>query len=227
MVRNKPGPEPEHPWERRSIESEEAWAAFVRYRDLPSGVRTLQQVATTLKKTLQIIGRWSSRYQWVERCRAWDAFVDKKKREAEIDAVMDMRKRHIETSMALQGAGALALQKIIASERAPQIGSDGQPLRGPDGKILLAPLVLKPSEARDLIELGMRIERINRGEPEAIVEERVVEDKRPIEQLVYDYSKLSVEELKALKKLTEKARAIRSGASKDEPDGRSGKRDKP
>lgn len=185
------------PWELQPKETKDAFEAWQIYRDLPPADRTLARVSKELEKSADLVGRWSSANQWVERSRAYDGYLDRQRIEAHVAAIKDMQKRHTEMAMALQGAGALALNKIIQAEKA--VDKDGKPM----------PLKLKPGEVRDIIELGTKLERLNRGEPESIQETRVVPDPqvtRAPEQLVYDYSKLSVEELRSLKDITNKAR---------------------
>lgn len=63
------------PWDRKKAESEQAHAAFLTYRDM--GVnRSIERLSLPEQegggKSRATIGRWSSRYSWVERCRAWD-----------------------------------------------------------------------------------------------------------------------------------------------------------
>lgn len=64
------------PWDRRPKESLEAYAAFLRYRDLGAD-RTLERVSrdhteATPETNLRKIKGWSARHAWVERCRQWD-----------------------------------------------------------------------------------------------------------------------------------------------------------
>jgi hypothetical protein len=75
-----------HPWDRRPKESVAAYRAFLVYRD--QGLdRSLTAVkAVYAQRPTKESGarrpdleRWSSRYQWVERCRAWDNHVQAEK----------------------------------------------------------------------------------------------------------------------------------------------------
>jgi hypothetical protein len=68
------------PFDRLPGESPRAFAAFVAYRDLGPG-RSLDAACRQLggqresnkRATTGRVGKWSSRYKWVERCRAYDA----------------------------------------------------------------------------------------------------------------------------------------------------------
>lgn len=64
-----------HPWDRRDGESVPAWDAFVMYRDL-GNVRSCQKVADSLGKSMTLITRWSSNYEWVDRTTSFDRHLD-------------------------------------------------------------------------------------------------------------------------------------------------------
>ena len=66
--------------EREKGESAVAYHAFTVYRDMPPAERSLralrdllsEQNPNTKKKSLGVLGEWSSRYHWQERVSAWD-----------------------------------------------------------------------------------------------------------------------------------------------------------
>lgn len=187
---------PEHPWERQPGESDTAWVAFAAYRDMGPNDRSHAKLAAKFGKHRQNFVRWSAQWDWVARCAAYDSWVDKQAKVVEIEAIKDMRKRHVQMAMTLQGAAALALNKIIAAER--------QVVTNPDGTTSPAPLTLKPSEVKELAELGTKLERLTRGEPGEIEVAKIdVAGPAPI---VHDYSSLSSEELRTLRALVRKAR---------------------
>lgn len=172
---------PEHPWDRQVEETDAAWAGFVGYRDLGPAERSLVKAARNVGKHPRVFEEWSQKWDWVARCHAFDAFMDRRKREADLAEIEAMRRRHIQMAMSLQGAAALALNKIVAAEHEPLRDEKGKILVDEKGKPLLGPLTLKPSEVRDLAELGVKLERLNRGEPDSIQEQRhelTVEDRR-------------------------------------------------
>ena len=106
------------PWERQAGESGRAYAGFCAYRDLGSG-RSLDKVGrqrsgdrTGRKRgSTGQLRRWSSRWHWVQRALAWDAELDKKRREAQVAAVRAMNERHVEEAMAMQ---ARAMERLRA-----------------------------------------------------------------------------------------------------------------
>lgn len=191
--------EPEHAWERQPGEPDTAWVAFVQYRDLGPSERSLARLAQATNKKRELYGGWCGKWNWVARCAAYDSWVDRQSKLAEIEAIREMKRRHVQIALTLQGAGALALNKIVAAEKA--MGADGQP----------GPLTLKPAEAMGLVDLGAKLERLSRGEPDSIEVARI--EAAPAQ----DYSRLSNEELRTLLALTRKASAADDGDT--EPDG--------
>lgn len=63
------------PWDRRDDETSPAWEAFCVYRDM-GGKRSTGKTQQTLGKSKRMIDAWSSRHDWVERCRAFDRHMD-------------------------------------------------------------------------------------------------------------------------------------------------------
>jgi len=53
-------------------ETAKAYEAFAVYRELETGQRSLERVSRTLHKSVTFLGRWSSKYNWVERAAAYD-----------------------------------------------------------------------------------------------------------------------------------------------------------
>ncbi len=99
------------PWERQPGESDHAWAAFQRYRDLGPAERSLPRLASdmageatekprkpdTVQRQLET---WSSGHAWRVRVEAWDRDEDRRVREASHDLVRRMNERHLELAMA-------------------------------------------------------------------------------------------------------------------------------
>jgi len=149
-----PPPAPEHAWERQPNETDSAWAAFVTYRDLGPNERSTSKLTTIYRKLRKNFTVWSAKYDWVSRCHAYDLFVDRELRASALEARKEMNRRHLQLAHSLEGAGALGLNKIIAAEKA---GTS----------------LLKPSEVKDFIALGIQTERLALGEPDTIAEQRL------------------------------------------------------
>ena len=134
------------PWERQEDESQVAFEAFATYRDLgPS--RSHREVGRILGKSRQLIGDWSSKYDWVKRTDAWDAEQDRIARQTQIDEIKDMRKRH----------GDLAKKILEKAERAlDQIDDED----------------IRPGDVSRLVDIASKLERISRGDVGEVIEER-------------------------------------------------------
>lgn len=179
--------EPEHSWERQHNETDSAWDAFVVYRDLGPAKRSLAEVGRVQGKHRRNYFDWSSDWSWVRRCADYDAWMDRQTKLAEIEAIRDMKRRHVELALELQEAAKLGLKKLIETQKAIAGDPEAEPLN--------------PKGIKELAELGAKLERLSRGEPDAIEVARI--ETAP----AHDYSRLSVEELRALLELTRKASA--------------------
>ena len=190
--------QPEHPWERQPEETDSAWGAFAAYRDLGPNERSLAKTGLKIGKPRRNLEAWCSAWDWVARCAAYDSWLDRQGKLIELAEVRDMRKRHVQMAMSLQGAAALALNKIIAAERSQ--------VKQADGTMAPGPLTLKPNEVKELADLGTKLERLTRGEPGEIENLTLTGTLATPAPIVHDYSNLSTEELRTLRALTRKAR---------------------
>ena len=156
-ARPKPKAEPApvniEPWERREDEGEEAFEAFQIYRDL-GFERSQIRVSDTVGKDPSLIARWSSAYGWVGRVLAYDRHVDMVRREAQEKEIRDMLARHADAARVLQAAAIEDLSKLR------QLQKDAKD-KGRKGPTLSPELVLR------FIDVGSKLERLSRGEPES------------------------------------------------------------
>lgn len=88
----EPGDGPE-PWERQAGEHAARFEAFATYRDAGPD-RTIRAVAQRLGKSASLIARWSADDAWQRRIEAWEQHLDKLRREAAEQEIVDMAKRH-------------------------------------------------------------------------------------------------------------------------------------
>ncbi|MEW6572879.1 MAG: hypothetical protein AB1374_04530 [Bacillota bacterium] len=131
---------------RQPGESAQAFQAFALYRDM-GPARSIREVARRLGKSKTQIDRWSVRWDWVERAAAWDEEIDRQIRFKQLEEIKKMRERHTEAAM-------LLLEKAMKRLEAT------------------APQDLSVQEARLFVTEGTKLERLSRGEPDTIVEER-------------------------------------------------------
>lgn len=141
------------PWERQESETPKAYEAFCIYRDMKKDgqERSLREVASMLKKSLTLVGRWSSKYGWVERVADWDDEQERIEREIaqkeQVKAIREMRKRQAQSGYALQLKATRALGKLPMDQMS----------------------------AKDIVNMmveGAKLERIGRGDVGEVVEER-------------------------------------------------------
>ncbi len=85
-------------WDQRENESAPAYEAFMDYLTQEPAKRSVRQVVQNLHKSLTLIGGWSSKHDWPDRVRSFDAENDRKAIAAEqkraLDRIGSMRRRH-------------------------------------------------------------------------------------------------------------------------------------
>lgn len=146
---------PPEPWERQKGENSKRFEAFKTFRDMPN--RSITQVARELSKSRQLIQRWAGEDDWHKRVAAWDAEQDRIARQAQIDEIRKMRKRHSDLANAMLVKAARALQKIPEDE-------------------------IKATDVSRMVETAAKLERISRGDVGEVVEERDGGESTPIVQ---------------------------------------------
>ena len=144
-------------------ESDKAYSAFCYYRDLGYD-RSITKVTRGCHKSHGLISRWNSRYHWAERIRAWEDHLDRVAMEKAEKARKDMVDRHIRLSSMLQSVGTAKLLEWHKQVQAWQ--QDPQHNQLPN---------LTPSDVVRLIELGIRIERLCRGESTEVVDPKQIQ----------------------------------------------------
>ncbi len=177
------------PYEKREDESDPAFAAFAVYRDM-GAERSHVAVAAKVGKNAGLMSRWATMHQWRKRVHAYDREMDRREQVGKLKGVEDMRRRQTRIALELQELGAIELKKMLVD--AKQHAKAGTLEQG---------LVMK------LIELGSKLERLNRGEPGEIIQSNAGE---PI-----DYSGLDLDDLKAMKRIQTKLRLVREAADAD------------
>ena len=105
-----PNKKTEQPWERQKGESAQAFEAFSLYLEMGAD-RSIRAVSQECSKSVSLIRRWSSTYHWVERCRAWDNYLQQEAKKAAAAAVRNMNRRHAQMAAAIQGTAMQALQE--------------------------------------------------------------------------------------------------------------------
>ena len=142
-------------WERHPGESAAQYFKFCRYRDMkyvgkdgtkldgiqaPFGKRSIRGLAVQLGlNTYKELGRLSARFDWAERCEAYDTELEDQAREQTERAILKMRKDHADLAAQMVKKAAKRLLTI------------------PEEEISAADIVR-------LVDVGVKIERLSRGE---------------------------------------------------------------
>jgi hypothetical protein len=150
-------------WERQPGESATAFAAFVIFRDL--GPRRSLDAASRLyhrkpgqepeqpqtgpkKRKSGQVRLWYERWQWRSRAEAYDAEQDRQQRAAQEAVRREMAQRHAREAVALQEKALRRLQQMSPDE-------------------------LSPGQVLDYFLQAAKLERLSRGEPDTIQEQRL------------------------------------------------------
>lgn len=102
-------------WERQVGEKPRAWKAFTLYRDMGEdrGVTKVRDVAGGAYKHSTLL-TWAEQFRWVERARAWDNYVDRRRQAAFLKEQEEMARRHITTGRKLQDAGLAYVEEELS-----------------------------------------------------------------------------------------------------------------
>lgn len=155
-------------WERQPNEPPKAWEAFVTYRDMGLK-RSNSKVGNELGKSKVLIDKWSSRYRWVSRCKAYDEWVDSETRRLTEEARRKMAERHARIAMAMQSKIAKRLERIEIETEDGEVDLENQ-----------VPIGLLDR----WLQLAVNIERLSRGEP---TEYTQYATNQPLPVAVYEY----------------------------------------
>ena len=141
-------------WGRQEEETRKAFACFEVYRNMLPIERSLAKVRQKLgRKTgyIRQLEKWSSKYGWVRRAVEFDAYTDSVRLAGRSQAIEEMAERQAWQGMILQDAGFRVFLDAEGNLK-PLIGD-----------------LLKPSTAIRAIEVGVKLERLGRGEPTDIL----------------------------------------------------------
>jgi len=153
--------EPTLPWERQPNERAHHFKAFSIYRDLDPSTRSLQKCARiyygeenySISK-LRTVEKWSKNFGWVARVTAWLDHLDEVSRQTELDAIEQMKRLQAFNGSRLQMVGALELEKLLKEVKTQRSRT------------------LSIKDILSYLTDGAKLERLGRGEPESITEER-------------------------------------------------------
>lgn len=105
-------------WDRLSDESDRAWAAFKKYRDM--GLHRSQwKVAEELDYGYSLVAKYSRKFSWVLRAAAWDDEQDRQDRAWLADERKKALARHVRQAQALTSKWVQALQSLDPARMTP------------------------------------------------------------------------------------------------------------
>ena len=108
------------PWERQPHESAKAYEAFCSYRDMGSS-RSTAKVGQELGKTKALMDRWSSRWEWVWRCRQYDAFMGRQQQDKHQQDILDALDRHAYLARLMQNKSLEKMQSLNPADLPPSV----------------------------------------------------------------------------------------------------------
>ncbi len=165
-------------WDQQDKESEPAYGAFVRYRNMGRGERSHELVGQELGKNLATISKWSSKWSWVVRVMEYDRAEDRRKVEEHWEEIEKMSRRHASQAGAmgqmLMGPG-MAIFKLM-NER-PNLFMEYFTLStDEDGNSMIDfdrmdRVVSMAMSAARILPSVMEMERTARGQPKEITGE--------------------------------------------------------
>lgn len=132
---------PTNPWDMRPGETARAYAAFCAYRDMgpDRSLRGLRDSGNRAASNLRQMADWSSKHDWPDRAASWDQFVDHEVQDDQLEQIKEMRRRHAALASNMLNQAA---QRILSFDAAD----------------------LSPTELARWVEIGVKIERMSRGE---------------------------------------------------------------
>jgi hypothetical protein len=107
-------------WERQPRETDKAWQAFVTYRDMMNGRRSLQRVADELEHaSLSTVSKWSLTWQWLQRVSDYERWLDLSRQQEMREEVVKMAQRHAQQAQLYIGVlsqPAMALMRKVQGD---------------------------------------------------------------------------------------------------------------
>ena len=134
------------PWDRRPGEGSKAYHHFCMYRDM-GPMRSLRQMASVPACTSVVrqLNRWSSKCRWVERCQAYDDYLEHQRRLQQEKERREMNDRHAKIAILGQDVAVKGIEKLLTEVQSGQ-------------------QTLGPSELARLMDVAVKVERLARGE---------------------------------------------------------------
>lgn len=183
---------PIKPWDQQEHETARQYAAFCAYRDMSPHVRSVETAANSHGRSLSTWGPIATAKRWVARAALWDAEQDRVRREAMLKATHDQALKRVQGFDDAYNFGHTALMRAKA-----KLDED------------IEAIGVSPGSAVEIMERSAKAGRIERGEPGDVTHHSVTPNAAaPVGLGGIDYSKLTPDELAALRTLLAKATRV-------------------
>ncbi len=133
-------------WLKRREETSRAFGVFQKFLQMGTD-RTLINLAQQVGRSISQINKWSGSFEWFRRAAAYDDHLATIAVKAAEKARIEMAERQIQMGQYLQGMAKAGIRKLFDE----------------NGR-LLPNVELTPTECARLIEIGVKVERLARGE---------------------------------------------------------------
>lgn len=152
-------------WKKLPEETPRAYQAFCVYRDMGPG-RSIRAAAEELGVTERMLYFWSSKFRWVNRAAAYDAWLDDYAQEVRLGHVQRMAARHAQTVERLIRALMLPADALVRRmEKNPDLVEE---LSNHD----LLDLVTTCTKIAQVIPSLVNVERLSQGEATQLIRQQ-------------------------------------------------------
>lgn len=110
----------EYEWERKKGESSESYAAFKLYYQM-GDKRSCAKVAKNLGRSNTLISGWCSKWDWVERARAYDNELARQEFSETCNAIKKMNEQQAQIGLLIQKKALEALKEMKSKELYPKL----------------------------------------------------------------------------------------------------------
>lgn len=110
----------EYEWERKKGESSESYAAFKLYYQM-GDKRSCANVAKNLGRSNTLISGWCSKWDWVERARAYDNELARQEFAEACNAIKKMNEQQAQIGLLIQKKALEALKEMKSKELYPKL----------------------------------------------------------------------------------------------------------
>jgi hypothetical protein len=152
------------PWEQQPDEGDRAFAAARLYFEMGK-TRSLRAAAEKLDKSYTIVGRWSEKYHWVARARAFDAYLHDLEMQMMETEVKDRAKKWADRREKLLEREWETAEKLLERADAMMKFPLARQTTSDDGKtIIVEPARWNVATALKTLDLASRLGRLAVGE---------------------------------------------------------------